>query len=533
MRIKNYCYFTIILFIIIVNSGYSATYYVKNSGNDNASGVSDINAWATITKVNEFAKNRNFSDGDVICFKRGDIFDDATIGYDGDFISWGNIDGLTFQDYGLGEKPKFISERKIAINISGSGISNLTIKNIYLYGSSSTKVVWLNKINGVTIDGVDGDGRGSGSPIRPDGVIKLLNVVGDVTIRNCNLHHWGPKINPTKGVEDTIALYIWTGLGKRSPTSIQIYDNIVHSINSDAVHIGNFQGQPGNTCNIYNNEFYNCGENAIDMKASTYVNIHNNTMYREDFGLGGTGGPGALIIIHTSTSFPGVKCDEVSLYDNQFLGNNDGVYTLGGIYFTTGHEDTYIYGNRFENVSPALRTSYGNHLIERNIFVANQPLNIDSSLKTFIRQETTAVVKNNTFYASQNSNITTGIWHRNNWESSYSNNIIYLNSVSSSSYPLFVNKGTGNLPEINYNNLYNPLHQNIVYWNGTEYEKDGISAWRTAVDAGALSCDPLFSDVQSGNFSLLKSSCSILPNRILGAIYISSPEELDLKNVNK
>jgi parallel beta helix pectate lyase-like protein len=521
--------------LIFISSSFAATYYVKNGGNDGASGLSDNQAWATIAKVNDFAENKGFSDGDIISFKRGDRFGGERLGNDGSPISWGTINGLTIRDYGSGNKPIFDSE-EIAeiIKISAPGITNLTIQNIELFGcgQDSKTIVYILDVNGVSIDGIDGDGRGSGSPKRPDGIIKIQDCYGDIVIKNCNLHDWGPEQNPTKGVDDTLVFYIWTGRDEKSPRSIKIHDNIVYNINSDAVQIGNFQGLPQNTCDIYNNIFYNCGENAIDMKASTYVNIYQNTFYRDNFGLGGTGGPGPLLIIHTSRSFPGVECDEVSIYENKFLGNNDGTHTLGGIFFTTANQDIHIYANVFENVSPAIWTAFGNHLVENNVFIANQPLNIDSSLKTFVRQESKAILANNTFFASGNSNITTGIWQRDSRDSEYWNNIIFINSSSSASFPLYVTKGSGNLPKIFYNDLYNPLYQNIVYWDGSKYTQDDLGSWQN-IDEGALSCDPLLKDVLEGDFSLKKDSCCILPDKVLGATFISAPEELRIKESNQ
>ncbi|HEW78650.1 MAG TPA: hypothetical protein ENH34_01600, partial [Phycisphaerales bacterium] len=48
----------------------AATYYVKNGGNDAASGLSDAAAWATVYRVN----SQTFSPGDTICFKAGDTW---------------------------------------------------------------------------------------------------------------------------------------------------------------------------------------------------------------------------------------------------------------------------------------------------------------------------------------------------------------------------------------------------------------------------------------------------------------------------
>jgi len=47
-----------------------AVYYVSNAGNDNADGLSDATAWATIGKVNSFS----FATGDDVYFKSGDTW---------------------------------------------------------------------------------------------------------------------------------------------------------------------------------------------------------------------------------------------------------------------------------------------------------------------------------------------------------------------------------------------------------------------------------------------------------------------------
>lgn len=61
------------LFVLPVLS--QTTYYVKNGGNDELSGTSDANAWASISKFNSTA----FVAGDSILFKRGDSWNNLTL----------------------------------------------------------------------------------------------------------------------------------------------------------------------------------------------------------------------------------------------------------------------------------------------------------------------------------------------------------------------------------------------------------------------------------------------------------------------
>jgi len=84
---------TLLLFFLI---GNSATYYIKNAGNDANTGLSDAQAW-TFTKLASFTPALN----DLILFKRGEVFygtltllRSATIG---------NV--VTYGAYGSGSKP--------------------------------------------------------------------------------------------------------------------------------------------------------------------------------------------------------------------------------------------------------------------------------------------------------------------------------------------------------------------------------------------------------------------------------------------
>lgn len=90
-----------------------ANYYVKNGGNDSADGLSDANAWATISKVNGFS----FSTGSCVYFKRGDTwreFPHLIIDWNGTSASSPAIIGA----YGTGDKPIF--DCSIDMGSSGS-----------------------------------------------------------------------------------------------------------------------------------------------------------------------------------------------------------------------------------------------------------------------------------------------------------------------------------------------------------------------------------------------------------------------------
>ena len=90
-----------------------ATYYVKNGGNDNYSGLTDALAWATITKVNA----QTFNAGDFVYFKRGSVWREE-VSLVPDSGSAGNY--ITYSAYGTGNKPLSKNGRRTARGSPGA-----------------------------------------------------------------------------------------------------------------------------------------------------------------------------------------------------------------------------------------------------------------------------------------------------------------------------------------------------------------------------------------------------------------------------
>jgi uncharacterized repeat protein (TIGR02059 family) len=92
----------IIIFLFISVAVNATIYYVKSTGNDAYSGLSDAQAWATIAKLN----SRNFSAGDSILFKRGDIWETwITDNYLSVTSSGTPGNPIVYCAYGSGAKP--------------------------------------------------------------------------------------------------------------------------------------------------------------------------------------------------------------------------------------------------------------------------------------------------------------------------------------------------------------------------------------------------------------------------------------------
>lgn len=82
---------------------FATVYYVKNGGNDLASGTSEAEAWATISKVNYEKGAGTFVAGDFILFNRGDTWREASLDFTNINGTLGNP--ITIGSYGTGYKP--------------------------------------------------------------------------------------------------------------------------------------------------------------------------------------------------------------------------------------------------------------------------------------------------------------------------------------------------------------------------------------------------------------------------------------------
>lgn len=91
----------IILFSILTIPLWATDYYVKSTGNDSNTGLSDAQAWKTITKVNTVWAAGTFAPGDNIYFRRGDTFyGTLTVTESGT-----SANNITIGAYGTGNNP--------------------------------------------------------------------------------------------------------------------------------------------------------------------------------------------------------------------------------------------------------------------------------------------------------------------------------------------------------------------------------------------------------------------------------------------
>ncbi len=116
------------------------TYYVANSGDDNADGLSESTAWKTLDKINAI----KFPDNSSVLFKKGDVFR-------GKFSLYKTPVGVKIGSYGTGENPKFKGSIKI---------ENWTKTNNNAFGSNKDKI-WEADVSAI----IPKDKNGKDMPI--------------------------------------------------------------------------------------------------------------------------------------------------------------------------------------------------------------------------------------------------------------------------------------------------------------------------------------------------------------------------------
>lgn len=86
------------------NANATRYYVSSSSGDDNNDGLTPEKAWKTIGKVSSYASN--FVPGDIIAFKRGDVWNDEKY-YSSTHSSGTSVNPITYTAYGTGAKPIF------------------------------------------------------------------------------------------------------------------------------------------------------------------------------------------------------------------------------------------------------------------------------------------------------------------------------------------------------------------------------------------------------------------------------------------
>ena len=501
MKILRY----IILMLLLASPAFGATYYVdKTTGDNSDSGLTEALAWETIAKVNDFAEATGFSDGDIIQFKRGETWtSDETLGWDGDFIAWGTINGLTIQDYGAGDLPLLDGNTQHPILIVASSMSNLTIKNLdcsgqdwptnYAYGN-----VTIFNVIGVTVDGlyIDGHAGSSTYNYHPG----ALNIVSDnqaggvIEVKNCTIKNMYKDTFANTlsawGSNDCPGIFFYFSNGGKTSGSISVHGNTVDSVYSDSVAVeGSLVG-----AEIYNNTISSFGEDAIETKASRYVNVYNNDISWNDFGsTAGESYWGATVFVGEPASITNNQAVGYHTFHDNYVHDSALACIRSGA--SLGLD---VYNNYFKDVGMAFVATSGkvnqrfyNNLVVQTVAAGSSTAMDNSVYKSGATVSATSssnLIYNNSFYISS-SNHNYGVYLYDGVGTIVKNNIVYMTRNNAAVFPLY-SAGTG--PTISYNDLYNSTHSNRAYENGTTYDSTEQADWRTAGHTSGLFGDPEF-----------------------------------------
>ncbi|MFC1615314.1 MopE-related protein [Patescibacteria group bacterium] len=474
--------------------GEGNIYYIDCNGNNSNNGLFPGTAWKTIGKANSFS----FSDGDTVRLKRGCVFDDAT------FRSPG-VDDFTLEDYGTGAKPHFDGDVKRPIRIEDSTISNLTIRNIDISGQdfSLTKSsnIFVRYVNGVTIEGIFGDGhRGGNLPNqRGKSAITVRQCAGAIVVRNCELYNWGPDDLPSIGSD-----FMGISMFENESGTYEVYNNIVHHVNADCLYLG------GNTAEgyVHDNVFYNGGENCIDVKSTSNVEIYNNEFYLEEgYGKGGSGNsPHVLIVMHARTEeFPGKSAENNIVRDNYFHDAQERVIELSG--GSGNGRNNKVYNNIMENCDGniTIGARMVDTFIHHNLFINPNSIAISENNAN----EGTKIYNNVIYDESGYSDNLYSIYIDTCDGTEIKNNIVFSNNSNSNAF-LFYNLRSSSNAVVENNLWYNPNNANRIKWGSNTYSVADLNSWKNAGHAGALFEDnPIFVDAENGDFHIQVSSPAI------------------------
>jgi hypothetical protein len=396
--------FLIILFVMVPISAWSATYYVKNGGNDNATGIAPETAWATIARVKATTGYDNIvTDGDTVYFDRQGSWSGTAVVLS---TTTGVVyDGTTFNTGGTQARAKLIAT-------AAGGARDAVVS---MNGTSATTTV----LKGFEIDcndiGVTGLGVGfnssSASNILIDNCVihNTLNAgwyygmvvsyadsdVSNVTVQNCEGYDTAQEIfcvyNSTDG----------------SASNILFRNNIVHnggtSTTVGGYNVGFEIKNNTNGVTMEYNKIYNC-ETGIHIHADGNTPVNTVIRYNLIYNCDGTG-------INWQNTLGGNMT--TSVYGNLLYGN-----ATSGVYYNQdlrlpGNSNINIYNNTIYNTSSladgAVRIAAGGGTVNfRNniVYTTNSPGVYDSggylthSDNLIYRASGTAITDNSTNYTS-------------------------------------------------------------------------------------------------------------------------------------
>ncbi len=486
------------IFICIVLAGQSlgATYYVRNGGNDSADGLSDGNAWSSISKVN----STSFVAGDKILFKRGSSWSDTLI----PASSGSAASPITFEAYGTGDAPVIdinsnISKRR---NLYISGKHDIQIRNLsFLNGTSEAGAFYgnveLNNCYNIILDSVTISGSFSKAG--------LFIWNGSYNITAVNSSVYGVLYPRYEGYVDGAGILIGDFDGDMSNyphhiriTSCEVYDNFgtgiaVMESPSNEVSYCDVHGNGGAGIWIGGNSGYYSFNNTVERN-----DVYENSQYQDDtFGIDLLR-PGNGNVIKYNRVY--------SQFDTYHDGASRSLPYIPGAssYLGTG-------GIRFDgNTGMDVLVTTGN--IARNNLVYN-------NFHAFeVVQFSNAQIFNNTVYNNfENGTALSLTTYPNENITRYVSGTVFKNNIIYGQYFLVFDIYTES-NQIDHN-LYYVDSDKVAAWGSWEgyfwYPSAGqtnqFALWQASGKDrhSIIASDPLFADAASGDFRIPSDSPAV------------------------
>ena len=372
-------------------------------------------------------------------------------------------------------------------------ITGLTIKNIDISGQDfnlgKDGNIYLFAIDGLTIDGVIGDGHYGGNAVGQTGnqAIIFLYSTGTIEIKNCDLYNWGKDPIVQSGDVQGITPF------RSIQATIYIHDNTIHDVTGDGI-LPYYWSEDGTTMDISGNTLWNFSEQAIDVKGAGNINISGNSFYtKETFDGGGSpgGGTPTLITIANSTTF--TPNSGITIYDNKFGGSNTGAMII-----EAPNSDIKVYNNWIEDTAGLIWfTSVGTNTdidVYNNVMLNPRQRELGGLQVGGVYFNTQGTVNfyNNTIIDDDGD----AKWLLYAYGGTYNikNNIFYMAGSQVDDYAM--NIGGGGTKNISYNNVYSASSIWILQ-SSNEYGSGDQAAWRSAGHAGSVFGDPLLEDISN------------------------------------
>ncbi len=388
-----------------------AVYYVKNIGNDSLDGMSDSNAWATLSKVNTATLNS----GDQVLFNKGDTFYGYLITTSSGIANFPIVYGA----YGTGANPII------------TGFTNVTAwtnlgSNIW---ESTNAVSSLSQCNMLTIGGVNTPmGRYPKSTDSNKGYLTYQTSSGQTSITSSNLTGTPSWVGAEVVIRNQAFHF------KRSTITSQIGATINFNAIGDDISNGNgFFFQNDDKCLTQQNDWYyitatgklriystSQPSNVKIASIDTLITVNSNHLSFSNISFSGansvvfwkqpnTGFKTGMIISNCSFSYIGISAVYVYI-NNLTVSNNTITESNNNAINSTASSNSVISYNTISNIGlyPGMKYIQG-------LYGANSAIDITTPSNITIEYNTISNIGFNGISANASSNVI----FRNNFIDTY------------------------------------------------------------------------------------------------------------------